>query len=76
VDDALVTVRPALDRYDDFAAFLGTPADYTEAWQALRKSETSGRPIGARDRIEEIEKRTGRTLAPQKRGPKPKVASI
>ena len=76
VDDALVTVRPALDRYDDFAAFLGTPADYTEAWQALRKSETSGRPIGACDWIEEIEKRTGRTLAPQRRGPKPKASCI
>jgi len=75
-DDALVVVRPAKDRYGDFASFLGTSADYTEAWQALRRSETTGRPIGAPDWVEDIERHTGRTLAPQKRGPKPGVSCI
>jgi len=69
-------VQAALDRYGDFAAFLGAPADYTEAWGLLRKAETTGRPIGARGWIAEIERRTGRTLAPQKRGPKGRVLYI
>jgi len=75
-DDTLVAVHPALERYGDFAAFLGSPADYTESWQMLRRAETTGRPIGAREWIEEIEKRTGRVLAPQKRGPKARVLCI
>lgn len=75
-DDALVTVRPARERYGDFAAFLGTPADYTEAWQALRKAETTGRPVGGRAWVEGIEKLTGRVLAPQKRGPKVEISAF
>lgn len=71
-DDELVRVAPALDRYGDFAAFLGSPADDTDAWRALRQSETSGRPLGSTDWIASLEAKTGRTLAPQKRGPKPK----
>ena len=69
-DDALVRVAPALDRYGDFAAFLGSPADYGDAWRALRRSETTGRPLGSSDWIAALEARTGRTLAPQKRGRK------
>jgi len=75
-DDTLVAVHPALERYGDFAAFLGSPADYTESWQMLRRAETTGLPIGVREWIEEIEKRTGRVLAPQKRGPKARVLCI
>lgn len=75
-DDKLVTARPAIERYGEFAAFLGTSVDYTESWQALRNAETTGRPVGARDWVNEVERRTGRTLAPQKRGPKPRVSCI
>jgi putative transposase len=71
-DDELVRAAPALERYGDFASFLGAPADYASAWRALRQSETTGRPLGDADWIAAIEARTGRTLAPQKRGPKPK----
>jgi putative transposase len=75
-DDTLVRVKPALDRYGDFARFLGVPDDYRDAWRALRRSETSGRPLGAADWIADLEARTGRTLAPQKRGPKPRDSVI
>ena len=71
-DDALVRVAPSLDRYGDFAAFLGSPADYTDVWRLLRQSETTGRPLGNADWIAVLETKTGRTLAPQKRGPKRK----
>jgi len=75
-DDAIVSVQPVLERYGDFAAFLGTPADYTEAWAMLRRAETTGRPIGTHDWVEQIERQTGRVLAPQKRGPKSRVSCI
>jgi putative transposase len=71
-DDELVRVAPALERYGDFANFLGSPADYADAWRALRQSETTGRPLGDDAWITSLEAKTGRTLAPQKRGPKPK----
>ena len=70
-DDALVQVAPVLDRYGDFAAFLGEGED-EEEWRALRKAETTGRPLGSSGWIADLEARTGRTLAPQKRGPKPR----
>jgi len=75
-DDDLVRVAPALDRYGDFGAFLGDPADNAESWRALRRSETSGRPLGDAHWLANLEARTGRTLAPQKRGPKPKISGL
>lgn len=74
IDDELVTVAPALDRYGDFAAFLGEDDDDEDAWRRLRMAETSGRPLGSDAWLETIEAATGRTLRPRKRGPKPKAA--
>ena len=71
-DDALVRVAPVLERYGDFAAFLAQPADDEAAWRKLRMSETSGRPLGSEAWLAAIETRAGRTLRPQKRGPKPR----
>ena len=59
-----------LDRYGDFAAFLGSAEDQ-QATRALRMAETTGRPIGDADWLTLIERQSGRTLAPRKRGPKP-----
>ena len=70
-DDSLVEVAPLLDRYGDFAAFLGSGED-PQATRALRLAETTGRPVGNRAWIEEMEQLSGRTLAPKKRGPKPR----
>ena len=72
-DDELVTVAPALERYGDFAAFLGEDDDDQTAWRRLRMAETSGRPLGSDTWLETVELATGRTLRPRKRGPKPKV---
>lgn len=73
-DDELVTVAPALDRYGDFAAFLGEDDGDEIAWRRLRMAETSGRPLGSDAWLETIEAATGRALRPRKRGPKPKAA--
>jgi hypothetical protein len=46
-----------------------------QATHALRMAETTGRPVGHREWIEEIERRSGRSLAPRKRGPKARAKS-
>jgi putative transposase len=70
-DDPLVTVAPVLERYGPFADFLGESHDDDDAWRRLRMSETSGRPLGSRAWLEQLEAKTGRSLAPKKRGRKP-----
>jgi putative transposase len=73
-DDELVRVAPVLDRYGVFADFLGVDSgDGDEAWRRLRMSETSGRPLGSEAWLGSLETRTGRTLKPRKRGPRPRA---
>ncbi|MCB1384587.1 MAG: transposase [Nitratireductor sp.] len=60
-----------LERYGDFAAFLGMPerdADYVD----LRKAENSGRPLGSKPWVGQLERHLGLRLAPQRPGPKRK----
>ena len=72
--DKFVDVAPALERVGDFAAFLGQEFDEALTYAALRKAETIGRPVGSPEWLSDVEQRTGLTLAPKKRGPKPNVA--
>jgi putative transposase len=75
-DDALVTVAPLLERYGDFAQLLdGGGAGEDSTWTALRKSESSGRPVGSTQWLTELELRTGRALRPPRRGRPPKARS-
>ncbi len=71
-DDGLVKVRPILDRVARFADLMETDAD-DPAFMALRRSELIGRPLGSETFIRGAEALLGRTLAPGKRGPKPKA---
>ena len=73
-DDHVVTVAPALERVGDFAAFLAQEFDEALTYAALRKAESIGRPVGSADWLADMEERTGRALAPQKRGPVPRSA--
>ena len=68
VDDAIVTVAPALSRIEDFAGLLNDDYDLTR-FEALRKAEVTGRPIGNPAFIETLEVQLNRTLKPKKRGP-------
>ena len=74
-NDGLVEVSPLLERYGDFAAFLDNEGD-VQATRTLRMSETTGRPAGGSDWLAELERRSGRSLAPKKRGPKPKTTAL
>jgi putative transposase len=69
-NDTLVEVAPLIERLGDFAEFLGGAEDQ-QAIRALRMAETSGRPVGNSEWLSVLEARSGRSLTPKKRGPKP-----
>ena len=66
LDDSVVKVQPVLDRVGDFAQFLDQPFDEDNAYAALRRAETIGRPIGDPRWLKGLEEQTGRSLAPAK----------
>lgn len=73
-DDHVVRVAPALDRIGNFPAFLHEAFDEAFTYAALRKAETIGRPVGSPEWMDDMEKRSGMSIKPKKRGPKPKAA--
>ena len=79
-DDGLVVTRPVLERVDSFAELIddGPMAGlaYDDALQALRSSERTGRPLGSRDFVADLERRLGRPLARRGRGRKPVQAPL
>jgi putative transposase len=74
-DDALVTVRPLLDRMTDFADQLALAERDAGGWEsrfsALRLSEGTGRPLGAADFVADLERQLGRPVARRAPGRKP-----
>jgi len=68
-DDALVTVRPVLDRVPHLKALL--EADAAEDFSDLRRAETTGRPLCAPEFVSGLEKILGRTIARRAPGRKP-----
>jgi putative transposase len=71
-DDGLVTVRPVLDRVENFARVIETDPD-DPAFARLRAAETTGRPLGTADFVADLERRLGRPVARRAPGRKPKA---
>jgi putative transposase len=69
-EDPLTDLAPARQRFARFADLVEGAED-GEATARLRKGETVGRPVGAPAFLAGLEARSGRRLAPMKRGPKP-----
>jgi putative transposase len=69
-DDRLVRVEPLLSRVPDWRGFLGE-ATASEAAVDLRRHQSTGRPLGSEEFIQQIEVRTGRLLRPLKGGRPP-----
>jgi len=69
VDDALVTVRPILDRVPHLKDLLqaGTEEDFSE----LRRAEATGRPLGAPEFVAGLETLLGRKIARRAPGRRP-----
>jgi putative transposase len=72
-DDHVATVAPAIERVGNFSAFLSEDFDEAITYAAIRKAESTGRPIGSPAWLADMEHKTGLVLTPQKRGPKPKL---
>jgi putative transposase len=72
-DDGLTELKPVRDRFPDFADLLATETD-PDLLARLRAAESIGRPLGSERFLARLERSTGRTLKPGKRGPKPAEA--
>lgn len=71
-DDPLIDAK-LLDKWRTNVKALTVGGQETDAaYEVIRKAETIGRPIGQPEWLRQIERQTGRQLAPKKRGPKPK----
>ena len=71
-DDGLVSAGPLLERVPDWPGLLAQGLGDDER-DRMRSAERTGRPLGGSGFLAELERRTGRTLAHRKRGPKPKA---
>ena len=72
-DDDLVTVAPMLRLVPDWGAYLRSVGDEEEVAATMRRHESTGRPLGGEGFLTRLEKKLGKTLRPQKPGPKPKA---
>ncbi len=66
-DDGVVTVAPMLTREPDWAGLLEKSLE-EEALNSLRIHARTGRPLGAKGWLEELETTLGRRLRPRKAG--------
>jgi putative transposase len=73
-EDGMTTTARVRDLFPDFAALLAAGED-EEMSRRLRRAETIGRPIGDAVFLERLERGSGRTLIPIKRGRRPKDKS-
>ena len=69
VDDSLAIVAPVLERTGDFAAFMAI--DEEARYEAPRRSEGTGRPLGAPEFVAGLERLLGRPIARRAPGRKP-----
>jgi putative transposase len=69
-DDGLTDTGPMRERFPNMKALL-TAGDVEAEDVVVRDNETIGRPLGDQKFLEKLERKTGRDLAPAKRGPKP-----
>ena len=67
-EDHVTDMDPVRARYPDFAALIAARED-TAPSKALRRAESTGRPLGDAAFIDRFEHLTGRSLRPAKRGP-------
>ncbi len=71
--DGLTQTGPMLSRFPDIRALLSAKSSvYGDI--IVRDDETIGRPLGSAVFLKAMERKTGRSLQPAKRGPKPKSA--
>ena len=72
-DDALVSVRPVLDRVSDFARLIRPDPRDEQLFAALRERERTGRPLATAEFVADLERCLGRPIARRAPGRKPKA---
>lgn len=72
--DGVTDTAPVHERYPDFASLLAD--DDADGFQALRRAESIGRPLGDAGFLERLEALTGRRLRRQKPGRKPEKDAL
>jgi putative transposase len=70
--DGLVRVQPMLGRIDDWHSYLTDSNEPSVDDQVIRKHARTGRPLGAKAFISDLELLTGKRLARRKPGPAPR----
>ena len=73
--DGLVKAAPLLNRTPDWRGLLDRDLSQ-EDYDAIRRGERTGRPLGAEPFLESLEGALGRSLRPQKRGPKARPPEV
>jgi putative transposase len=68
-DDPLVRVKPMLDRVNDWHAYLAGSEAAPAEEKPIQKHTRTGRPLGSRSFVSELERLTDRPLAPRRPGP-------
>jgi len=66
-NDGVVVVKPLLRLVDDWRELLASGVS-EEEYSALRKHERTGRPLGSKRFVGQLEEKLGRVLKPQKGG--------
>lgn len=70
-DDELVTVKPLLDRIENWSEYLSID-NTSKIDKRIQLHERTGRPLGSESFIDKLEGLCGRSLRPLKPGRKPK----
>jgi putative transposase len=68
-DDIIVRVKPLLEMVDDWGDFIRYQTT-KELIRAFQRHERTGRPLGDKAFVEQVEIKTRRDLKPKKPGPK------
>jgi putative transposase len=63
-----------VDRVGDWRAFLGSGGQ-AGVPDEIRRHESTGRPLGSDEFVEQLERALGRVLRPCKRGPPARIAA-
>jgi putative transposase len=69
-DDDLVRTKPMLDRISDWRAYLSNDVENHQA-DSIRRHTRTGRPLGTAEFVHNLERVTGKPLAPKRPGRKP-----
>ncbi len=70
-DDTLVTVKPMLERVNDWASYLSDSRSNRENQALIQQHTRTGRSLGSKEFISKIELLTGKVLSRRKPGPTP-----